>query len=267
MHFFNPNIANITSVEEAIMINHLYYWQFVNESNKRNFHDGKYWTYNSIAAFKKIFFYWSISKIRRILDKLEERKIIISGCYNNTPTNRTKWYSIIDSSIKQICELHLSQVENQSFDFDKSSITNNNNTNNNTCDSTESPEDQKIITEKEETIKKLKKNIEEAFLKVCTEFENWPLQRKHIKELADTFYRTAPQFNQNAFQLMRAAMVLFYQKIKSAMETGKPKFFVNMPFRPNKLNQVSVLPAIIDELKQMISQSAESDNSAQEIWG
>ena len=50
-HTFDIDIAAKYGVEEAILLNHLWFWIQKNEANDRHFHDGLYWTYNIINAF------------------------------------------------------------------------------------------------------------------------------------------------------------------------------------------------------------------------
>lgn len=80
-----------------------------NIANKKHHYDGLYWTYNSAKAFKELFPYWTERQIRSILNKLEEKKIIISGNYNASGYDKTKWYSIIDISILQICNIDVTK--------------------------------------------------------------------------------------------------------------------------------------------------------------
>ena len=47
-HTFDIDIAAKYGVEEAILLNYFDFWIQKNEANDRHFHDGLYWTYNSI---------------------------------------------------------------------------------------------------------------------------------------------------------------------------------------------------------------------------
>jgi len=46
-------------LDEAVILKNLAFWIEKNEANNKNFYEGKYWTYNSLEAFKKLFPFWS----------------------------------------------------------------------------------------------------------------------------------------------------------------------------------------------------------------
>jgi len=112
-------------VEKAVLLYHIAYWVYMNMANERHFYDGYYWTYNTAKAFAKIFPFWSHRKIARMLNDLEAKGIIKSGNFNNVAYDRTKWYTIIDESICQICQMDMSKVSNP-FVRNKSPIPDNN---------------------------------------------------------------------------------------------------------------------------------------------
>ena len=56
----NPDLAKMIGLNEAIVLNQIYYWISVNKKQNRNFHDGKYWCYNSIREWQEENFpFWS----------------------------------------------------------------------------------------------------------------------------------------------------------------------------------------------------------------
>lgn len=101
-HNFNVKIAELYGVDEAIMLNNLVFWQLKNEANNKHEHNGRFWTYNSMKAFAKLFPYWTEKQIRRILVSLEEKHCIKSGNFNKAAYDRTKWYSV-EPLILDIC--------------------------------------------------------------------------------------------------------------------------------------------------------------------
>ena len=54
-HTFDPEIAMQVGINAAVVHRNLVFWVRHNEANRRNFHDGRYWTYNSLAAFDEQF--------------------------------------------------------------------------------------------------------------------------------------------------------------------------------------------------------------------
>lgn len=115
-HSFNVHLAELYGVEESIILSHLSYWVHLNKANDRNFHEGRYWTYNSAKAFAEIFPYWSAKKIWRLLDSLESDGLIVSGHFGEKAMDRTKWYSvredIFDQCIFQKRKMEVPEVEN-----------------------------------------------------------------------------------------------------------------------------------------------------------
>lgn len=100
IHFFSDEVALEVGVNGAIMLNHLHYWIKKNADNEINYHDGYFWTYNSIAAYKKQFPFWSERTIYRILRELEVNGYVKTGNYNQSAYDRTKWYALTEKSVK-----------------------------------------------------------------------------------------------------------------------------------------------------------------------
>lgn len=109
-HHFDIEIAEAYGLNEAIILNNIRFWVIHNEANGTNFHDGRYWTYNSMKAFEKLFPYMKPFAIRTALKTLEENGLIITGNYNKSSYDRTKWYALSDkaklmfSQLNSICE-------------------------------------------------------------------------------------------------------------------------------------------------------------------
>lgn len=95
-HSFSVDLAKIYGIEEAIILDNIAYWVYINKANENNYNDGKYWTYNSAKALSQIFIYMSEKKIQRLLARLEELGLIISGNYNKLSIDKTKWYALSD---------------------------------------------------------------------------------------------------------------------------------------------------------------------------
>jgi len=111
-HSFDIEHAKRHGVESAIIIKNLQFWILKNRANNKHFNDGRTWTYNSVKAFAELFPYWNGKQIARILKKLEDEKVIISGNYNKSAYDRTKWYAFYDESIYLNLENHLPKKAN-----------------------------------------------------------------------------------------------------------------------------------------------------------
>lgn len=96
VHKFSVEVAQRYGIEEAILLENLYFWCMKNQANGRHIYDGKAWTYNSVKAFKELFPYMTPSKIRRALLHLEEEGLIVSGNYNEIKYDRTTWYAVTE---------------------------------------------------------------------------------------------------------------------------------------------------------------------------
>jgi len=92
-HSFDPDIAARVGCNAAVIYQNLFYWAEKNAVNGRHFYDGRWWTYNSITAFADLFPYLTSKQIRTALDKLEATGLIVSGSFNQSNYDRTKWYS------------------------------------------------------------------------------------------------------------------------------------------------------------------------------
>ncbi|NLX61346.1 MAG: hypothetical protein GXZ06_02315 [Tissierellia bacterium] len=90
----DKGLAVILGLNEALVLQQIHYWLEINKKNKRNFHEGRYWTYNTLKDWQKEFPFWSLSTIKRILKKLREKKLIEVDNFNIYQMDRTLWYTI-----------------------------------------------------------------------------------------------------------------------------------------------------------------------------
>lgn len=136
---FDSDVAMDVGVNGAILYANIQYWCEHNRLNGKNFHDGLYWTYNSMKAFAEQFPYFSEAQVRQALKVLEQKGYIKSGYFNKQSYDRTKWYADIrncrlqsEESEDSIC--HPSQMdllpETNGFDTDDEPIPSNNQYNN-----------------------------------------------------------------------------------------------------------------------------------------
>ncbi|MBC3796453.1 hypothetical protein [Acetobacterium tundrae] len=113
---FDTQIAEELGVNAAIVINNLQFWIKKNEANGKHFHDDRCWTYNSMKAWKELFPFWTERQIRKILEDLVEKGIIIKGNFNEMKYDRTLWYAFSNYgiSILHICQMKLTDLSNRS---------------------------------------------------------------------------------------------------------------------------------------------------------
>jgi hypothetical protein len=100
-HSFDIQVAAKYGVDIAIFLHNLSFWIAHNKANKKNYHQGRYWTYNTLEAFTEIFPYWSKSQIQRLIIKIINHGLIIkSSKFNDNPYDHTPWYSLTDLGLQ-----------------------------------------------------------------------------------------------------------------------------------------------------------------------
>jgi hypothetical protein len=93
-HSFDISDAEKYGVIEAILLGNLRHWVLKNKANGKHFYDGCWWTYNSVKAFAELFPYLTKDKVRRALESLRDAGAIKIGNYNQSPYDKTSWYSV-----------------------------------------------------------------------------------------------------------------------------------------------------------------------------
>lgn len=88
-------LAQVVGLNEAIVLQQVYYWCRINQREKRNLRDGYYWVYNSYRSWQeKHFPWWSVNTVRRTFERLEVSGLLVAGNYNTHKMDQTKWYRI-----------------------------------------------------------------------------------------------------------------------------------------------------------------------------
>lgn len=95
-HHFKVALAVEFGIEEAVMLDEFYHQIKWNTSNERNYHDGRFWTYNSQKSYAKTFPYMSEGKIKRTISNLVKKGILMKGNFNANQYDRTNWYAFTD---------------------------------------------------------------------------------------------------------------------------------------------------------------------------
>src|SRR5665213_743540 len=108
-HSFNVSYADDYGIECAIVIQHFLHWVGVNKRLKRNLHEKRTWTYQTLDEIAAHFPYWSKSQVFDIIEKLcigKHRKsksekldfepVLKRGNFNKHLYDRTIWYSFVN---------------------------------------------------------------------------------------------------------------------------------------------------------------------------
>lgn len=121
-------IANVTEqlwidfgLDTAVFLDTMAYWLKKNAGNKqpRNFHDGRYWTYNTLDAFHLMFPGWSRDTIRGIIRKCVKNGLLLVGNFNKNKYDRTCWYTLTDKGLEYypaLCSIMKEKADNPGGD-------------------------------------------------------------------------------------------------------------------------------------------------------
>lgn len=116
-HHFIVSEAETFGIREAIILYNIRYWLDKNVANESNIRENRVWTYNSYSAFAELFPYLTESQIKRALQNLVDRGILLKGNFNRTSMDRTNWYSINEEKYDLS---NLTDETNLSYRVDKS---------------------------------------------------------------------------------------------------------------------------------------------------
>lgn len=121
-HCFNTTLAERYGIEEAIILEHLYFWIHKNECEGEHVIDGRVWCYSSAKGFEKYIPYMNAQKIRRTLRSLEEKGKILISNHNASAMNKTLWYAFTDEMMEEMERLgyEFSKMKNRIFKNEKS---------------------------------------------------------------------------------------------------------------------------------------------------
>ena len=111
---FDSDVAKDVGVNAAVLFYNIAWWIEKNEANNANFHDGDYWTYNSMKAYTEMFPFMSKQNIRTAIKVLQDGGYIKTGNYNAAAYDRTLWYALTDKG--------KSRTQNQHFHLPKSTF-------------------------------------------------------------------------------------------------------------------------------------------------
>jgi hypothetical protein len=105
IHYFNVHVACEVSVDAAVLFQNISFWIEKNQANKRNLHNGRYWTYSSRPAYVKLFPYLNLSRVRRALEKLKAKGWLLQDKFNKKGYDKTHWYALTDDAMAFVEQL------------------------------------------------------------------------------------------------------------------------------------------------------------------
>ena len=99
IHAFETEIAADVGIPAAIILHSIALWCEKNERDGRNYHDGRYWTFDTLADIAVKFPYVSYRTTRRAIAELVEKGYLLTGNYNKATFDRTCWYAPSDKTL------------------------------------------------------------------------------------------------------------------------------------------------------------------------
>ena len=100
-HHFDPEVAELIGLHEAIILKNLDFWIDKNKANRKHFYKNLYWAYNSVTAFTEQYSYMTNKVIRVSIDNLVTYGIVLK-CRISEDKGNVLFYSISDFGYKII---------------------------------------------------------------------------------------------------------------------------------------------------------------------
>jgi hypothetical protein len=100
----------LNSDRQAYFLQQVKYWINTNKRKPKNqqyFHDGRWWMYNTLEEWQMQFPWLSIMTIRRIINELKLRGLLLTGNYNTKKYDKTIWYSIDELKLDELIDEHM----------------------------------------------------------------------------------------------------------------------------------------------------------------
>lgn len=118
-HHFPPLVAEKYGVNAAIILRDIYHWCDTNRNNGEHFHEGRWWTHQTVKGLCRRHTYWTKNQVEHIIWTCKERGALLSGHFGEDPLDRTSWYALSDEAWA-LFEGPYPISENSEMDFGKS---------------------------------------------------------------------------------------------------------------------------------------------------
>ncbi|OQM47511.1 replication protein [Anoxybacillus sp. UARK-01] len=178
-----PSLAKTVGLNESIILQQLHYWL----ERSTHTYEGYKWVYNTYEEWQEQFPFWSESTIRRIITKLEKQGLIITGNFNRSKIDKTKWYRINYEKLQQL------QEEQSTTQVDTSTVQNEQSTDENDSPSTQN--EQSICSNCTDELLNLNRPIPENTTEITTDMEKEVEEDVRVRQSMNPF----AFFEQNGF--------------------------------------------------------------------
>jgi predicted transcriptional regulator len=91
---FNSSFAKKYGVNEAVILSHISSLLDYNKGIHENFYDGKYWICCSMSALAENIPFFTISQVRRYIENLCKKGVLLKGNYSESKLDKRCWYTI-----------------------------------------------------------------------------------------------------------------------------------------------------------------------------
>lgn len=98
-HHFPPLIAEKYGVNAAIFLRDIFHWCETNRNNGENFHEGRWWTYQTMKGLCLRHTYWTKNQMEHIIRNCREKGALLSGHFGENQFDRTCWYALTDEAL------------------------------------------------------------------------------------------------------------------------------------------------------------------------
>ncbi len=99
-----PELAEEIGLNESIVLLQIEF--LISISN--HVHDDRRWTYQSVRELKEKYFpFWNESTIKRTIQSLITKGLLIRGNYNKASYDKTNWYAMVYDNVKNLASLSI----------------------------------------------------------------------------------------------------------------------------------------------------------------
>jgi hypothetical protein len=98
-HAFSVMLAQRFGDREAIALNSFAFWYTHNKAKNLNFHEGRWWTYNTQESFLAIWPYWTIQNTKTVINSLIRQGLLMKAQLRGT--DRTVSYTLTEYGLWQ----------------------------------------------------------------------------------------------------------------------------------------------------------------------
>lgn len=171
-----PKTATAIGLNEAIILQQTHYWLSVS----KNYREGRVWVYKTYKEWQEELPFWSVSTIRRAIENLEKRNLLIVGNFNKMPGDNTKWYTVDYEALENLEREIFEKEDNPLFKMSRPPVQNEQS---NTREYTETTSES---TQKDIRAKKRASEYSDQFLEL---WEMYP--KKKDKKAANKAFKAA----------------------------------------------------------------------------